>query len=193
MRPAQALNESRAVDRPGASHALTVEEVYRQHKTLLLRWTTRLAGPNSDLDDALQEVLLQVHRSLPSYRGDALLTTWLYQITRRVVGRWRSREKLRRWLFGAREVEGQPAPDAIFDVPSAQVSLEHHQRSVALYRTLDRLSEKHRTAFLLFEMEQLPADEIARIMNTRPGTVWVWLHRARSRLRELLVEEERHP
>jgi RNA polymerase sigma-70 factor (ECF subfamily) len=167
---------------------LTVEEVYRRHHTLLLRWTTRLAGPRVDLEDAMQEVLVQVHRSLPGFRGDALLTTWLYQVTRRVVARWRRREKVRRWLFGGGEEEEVDAPS---DAPGPAVQLERAQRSEQLYRALDQLSEKHRTAFLLFEMEQLPAEEIARIMNTKPGTVWVWLHRARAKLRELLDEEVR--
>ena len=173
----------------GASKTLTVEEVYAEHHTLLLRWTTRLAGPRADLDDAFQEVLLQVHHSLPRFRGESLITTWLYQLTRNVVARWRRKERLRRWLFGENEPDEAREPASPEAGPATV--LERRQSSVALYRALDRLSEKHRTAFLLFEMEQLPAEEIARIMNTRPGTVWVWLHRARAKLRELLDEEER--
>jgi RNA polymerase sigma-70 factor (ECF subfamily) len=165
--------------------ALTLADVYEQHGTLLVRWTTRLVGPGADRDDALQEVLLQVHRSLPRFRGEARITTWLYQLTTRVVQRMRRRENLRRWLFGEPE-------DAAFEVPSLDagpaVRLEQRQTSAALYRALDHLSEKNRTAFLLFEMEQLSAEEIAQIMETKPGTVWVWVHRARARLRELMED-----
>jgi RNA polymerase sigma-70 factor (ECF subfamily) len=178
------MREPLALDAPAA---LTVEEVYRQHGTLLMRWTSRLAGPNAELDEALQEVLFEVHRSLPSFRGEARVTTWLYQLTRRVVARWRRRERVRRWLFGTSD----ESHDAESSAPGPGDLVERRQRSAQLYRALDRLSEKHRTAFLLFEMEQLPAEEIARIMRTKPGTVWVWLHRARARLRELLEEEGR--
>src|SRR5262249_12853600 len=115
-------------------------------------------------------------------------TTWLYQLTRRVVARSHRRERLRRWLFAGDEEASHEVPSA---APGPSELVERRERSLALYRALDRLSEKHRTAFLLFEMEQLPAEEIARIMKTKPGTVWVWLHRARSRLRELLGEEGR--
>jgi RNA polymerase sigma-70 factor (ECF subfamily) len=169
-----------------ASIPLTVEEVYRQHGTLLMRWTSRLAGPRVDLEDALQEVLVQIHHALPGFRGEARLTTWLYQLTRRVVMRWRRREQVRRWFFGDDEEADAPST-----APGPAAQLEREEASKRLYRALDGLSEKHRTAFLLFEMEQLPAEEIARNMNTRPGTVWVWLHRARAKLRELLDEEDR--
>ncbi len=165
---------------------LTVEDVYAQHRTLLIRWTARLAGPGADLDDALQEVLLAVHHGLPGFRGEAMLTTWLYQLTRRVVTRAARRERVRRWLFGA----GDEDSDAPSQEAGPCASLEQLQSSRVLYRALDQLSEKHRTALLLFELEQLPAEEIARIMGTKPGTVWVWLHRARTKLRELLPEEE---
>jgi len=169
-----------------AAPALTVEDVYAQHRTLLVRWTARLAGPRMDLDDVLQEVLLQIHHALPGFRGDAMLTTWLYQLTHRVVMRWLRRERVRRFLFGS----GAEDADAPSEEPGPFASLERQQSSRVLYAALDRLPEKHRTAFLLFELEQLPAEEIARIMVTKPGTVWVWLHRARSKLREMLQEEE---
>ena len=170
-----------------AERVLTVDEVSARHRTLLVRWTSRLAGPRGDLEDLLQEGLLQVHRSLPGFRGDAMLTTWLYQLTPRVVMRSPRRDRVRRWLFGTSDEDA--------DAPSSELgpyaSLEQRHDSRVLYAALDRLSEKHRTAFLLFELEQLPAEEIARIMGTKVGTVWVWLHRARSKLRELLAGVER--
>ncbi|MBL8955630.1 MAG: sigma-70 family RNA polymerase sigma factor [Myxococcaceae bacterium] len=166
---------------------LTVEDVHAQHGTLLVRWTSRLAGPRADLEDLVQEVLLAVHRALPSFRGEALLTTWLYQLTRRVVMRSLRRERVRRWLFGTSDEDVDAASNEL----GPYASLELRRESRELYAALDQLSEKHRTAFLLFELEQLPAEEIARIMGTKPGTVWVWLHRARAKLRELLAEVER--
>ena len=129
--------------------------------------------------------LLAVQGALPRFRHEANLTTWLYRITRRVVTRWRRKERVRRWLFGG----GDDSTDA----PSADASpsdvLERRQASVALYRALDTLNEKHRTALLLFELEQLPAEEIAQIMQTRPGTVWVWVHRAREKLKQEVRDE----
>jgi RNA polymerase sigma-70 factor (ECF subfamily) len=180
------MHPSVALEAPAA---LTVEEVYRQHGTLLMRWTSRLAGPHAELDEAMQEVLFEVHRSLPRFRGEAKLTTWLYQLTRRVVARSRRRERVRRWLLGTSDADH----DVESSAPGPVELVERRQRSALLYRALEGLSEKHRTAFLLFEMEQLPAEEIARIMKTRPGTIWVWLHRARARLRELLEEQEGRP
>ena len=165
-----------------------VDEVFRLHGELLTRWTTRLAGPGADVEDALQEVLLHVHRSLSTFRGDARLTTWLYAVTRRVMARWRRRDRFRRWLFGATS-DVEPVSTAAGPV----ALLERRQASQQLYRALDALSEKHRTVLLLFELERLSAEEIAAIMQTRPTTVWVWLHRARARLKKELGVEEPKP
>jgi RNA polymerase sigma-70 factor (ECF subfamily) len=176
---------SRSVGAPERA-PLDADEVLRRHGELLARWTARLAGPGADVDDAVQEVMLQVHRSLHSFRGEATLTTWLYSLTRRVMLRWRRRERLRRWLFGPSS-EAEPASTAAGPV----ALLERRQASEQLYRALDTLSEKHRTALLLFEMERLSAGEIAQVMQTKPGTVGVWLHRARARLKDLLEAEEK--
>jgi RNA polymerase sigma-70 factor (ECF subfamily) len=171
---------------------LTVEEVYRRHGALVVRWAMRLGGPRVDLDDVVQDVFVRVQKDLAGFRGDALLTTWLYQVTRNVVGHRLRKERFRRWLGGT------PAETA-GHLPSATMSpveaVEKRQAAERLYRALDGLSEKDRTVFVLFELERLGGEEIARIMDAKVGTVWVWLHRARARffdkVRALDTEEAR--
>src|SRR5206468_2683122 len=58
-------------------------------------------------------------------------------------------------------------------------------------RVLDGMGEKYRSVIILFELEGLPGEEVARLMDARPATVWVWLHRARSQFLAGLERIER--
>jgi RNA polymerase sigma-70 factor (ECF subfamily) len=74
----------------------TVEEVYRRHAVLVIRWASRLGGPALDVEDVVQDVFVRVQKDLHAFRGDAQMTTWLYQVTRNVVG-----HRIRKERFGA--------------------------------------------------------------------------------------------
>jgi RNA polymerase sigma-70 factor (ECF subfamily) len=57
-----------------------------------------------------------------------------------------------------------------------------------IYRVLDGMGERSRTLIILFELEQLSGEEIAKLRGAKIGTVWVWLHRARAEFRRRLEE-----
>jgi RNA polymerase sigma-70 factor (ECF subfamily) len=168
----------------GAS-ALALADVYRQHAVDVGRWAARLGGPRLDIDDVVQEVFLVVHRQLPTFRNEAKLTTWLFRITDRVV------RNHRRWLAVRRLVttltfrhsEELPSGEA-----DASETLERHAAAQAAYRVLDRLPDRYRRVLILAELEELPAEEIARLLDARIETVRVWLHRARRMLADRIRE-----
>jgi len=170
------------------------DEVWRAHGQAMGRWASRLSGGWVDPGDVVQEVLMVVHRRLPDFRGDpARLPAWLFRITQNVVRQRRRREKLRRWWGGgARDVAGHLE----FDGPTPQESLEQRELRARANRVLDRLSEKHRTVLLLFEVEQLSGQEISELLSMKLATVWVDLHRARRKfmqtMRELEAQESSH-
>lgn len=173
---------------PERAPVLDFDAVYRAHAQAVARWAGRLGGPTVDVEDAVQEVFLIVHRLLPRFRGDARVTTWLYRITENVVRHRRRKERWRRWLGGsADEVAGdEPAPGA-----GPLEALERREAHTTLYRALDGMAEKYRNVIILFEIEELSGDEIAELTGARPATVWVWLHRARAQLLDRLEAIER--
>ena len=175
------------------------ESVYRAHAKTVTRWAMRLLGPGGDFEDAVQDVFLVVRRRLSGFRGDAEITTWLYEITVRVVQEGRRRARWWSWLTGRGQSPSRGRMPATF-VPTAetpkdpQALLEARERTRLLYRLLDELDEAHRTTFILFEMEGLSGEEIAVITDTRISTVWVRLSRARrkfiERMRALEAREK---
>jgi RNA polymerase sigma-70 factor (ECF subfamily) len=156
---------------------LTVEEVYRLHAADVARWAARLGGPHVELEDAVQEVFTQVHRHLHGYRGDAKLTSWLFQITANVVRQHRRRDRWKRWMRSPSEAVQEIAAPG-----SPHESLEARQARELIHRAMDRMSERYRTALVLFEIEDLPGEEVAERMGIKLSNLWVLLHRARAEL-----------
>ncbi len=167
---------------------LTVESLYRAHARTVARWSRRLLGPTADYEDVVHEVFLVVERRLPEFRGDAAITTWLYEITVRVVQNARKRARRWSWLTGrghhrddGASVEAIPGPSR-----DPQLDLEAREQTQLLYRLLDELGESYRTLLILFELEGMSGAEISEITGLSLGTIWVRLSRARRKFLERL-------
>jgi RNA polymerase sigma-70 factor (ECF subfamily) len=162
--------------------------VYRQHVRRVARWVARLGGPELDLEDTVHEIFVVVRTLLPRFRGDAQLATWLYEITARVVHRERRRGRWRRWLAGSSDEVAShlPSPE-----PTPLEELERRQATLQLYRILDGMAEKYRTAFVLYELEGMSGPEIAQLTGLNLKTVWVRVHRARQQFHERVAKLER--
>jgi RNA polymerase sigma-70 factor (ECF subfamily) len=176
----------------GSSGALNLDALYRAHAATVARWAAKLAGPGADVEDLVHEIFLVARRRLPEFRGDAKVTTWLYRITERVALDNRRKDRFRRWFPLARqiEIEGAIAPSHLTPVDE----IERRQSTETVYRILDRMPDKYRTALILFELEELSGEDISALTGLKLATVWVHLHRARARfLAEVRRVSGRHP
>lgn len=113
---------------------------------------------------------MAVYRSLPSFRGESQLSTWIYRITARTTGKLIQKRRLRQALASVMLSEPPPSPPD----PSEETA-----RGLILDRMLDRLHPKKRLVLVLFELEGVPVEEIARIAGCPANTVWSRLHHAR--------------
>jgi RNA polymerase sigma-70 factor (ECF subfamily) len=182
--PVVAQEAEQLVERCKAGDSDAFRQLFRLHRADVLRLVHRMVGRTSDVEDVLQEVFLQVHRSIRDFRGQSRFTTWLYRVAVNVVLMHRRAAKSRPTFTAATEVQlaadGRPLPDE---------QVARVKRIRAFYRLLDRLSEKKRTVFVLHELEGvLPAD-IARIVDAPVLTVRTRLFYARRELATLLREE----
>lgn len=144
----------------------------RRHYARVAATLRKLGVHDTEVEDAAQDVFIEVFRYLPSFRGESQLTTWLYRlcITRahRARKRARTRERLRRFMLLA---PGRVSPESPgLDEPQARRQIE---------RALSALSEKQRAAFVLYELENVPGKQIAEILGCPEATVWRRLHEAR--------------
>jgi RNA polymerase sigma-70 factor (ECF subfamily) len=149
------------------------DQAYQEYVECVARWARHLGGPEVEVEDVVQEVFLVVSRQLTGFRGEARFSTWLFEITRRIVANHRRRHRWRFWV-GERGKPPSPARDPAME-------LERRQKVETFYRALDHLPEKYRTVLVLYEIEGLPIQDIAKLRDTTPGAVKVQLFRARER------------
>src|SRR4051812_49972142 len=134
------------------------------------------------MDDALQEAYVKAFRALPSFREDAGLGTWLYQITYRACLDHQRRES--RHQVDSTEWS---RPDAA--APTADPAATATSRT-DLQRALAALPVDQRAAVLLVDAEGLDYDAAAAVLGVAPGTIASRLSRARAALRATLAEGE---
>lgn len=181
-----------------AGNALEAGRIYDEHALQVTRWAGRLAGPGLDIEDIVQEVFMVALRRLPEFRGDAKITTWLYEITVRIVQDRRRSQRRWRWLND----RGVPVAATRFCSPDDDVTrvaaeqptaldlLERKEATALLYQILEELAEKYRTTLILFELEGLSGEEIAAVTGTSVSNVWVRLVRGRKQFVKRLLANE---
>ena len=172
------------VERCQQGDAEAFRELFRAHRQDVTRLAQRMLGQGSELEDIVQEVFLQVHRSIRDFRHGARFSTWLYRVTVNVVLMHRRSAKSR--------VVFSEAPEHITAIEpraGADEELERRRRVQAFHRLLERLSDKKRVVFVLHELEGLAPGEIAKIVGSPVLTVRTRLFYARRELLALLAEE----
>jgi RNA polymerase sigma-70 factor (ECF subfamily) len=164
-------------------------DFYRLYRGEVARNLHRMLGPGrGDLEDVLQEVFIEVFRSIARFRGDARITTWLYRICVNVALQ-RLRKRKRRAEVSSDEL-GERAPD-IESADTPERDLDTRRRLDAVYRLLDELSPKKRVVFILHEIEGREPKEIAGIVGAPVLTVRTRLHYARKEFYALAARDRR--
>ncbi len=166
----------------GDTQAFTA--LFEQHKGIVTRIAFRMLGPSADLDDIVQEVFLQVYRSLPSFRGQSKFTTWLHRVSVNVVLMSRRRAKSRPSYVQEEAGRHEPARGL---GPDREVA--RGRRVEAFQRLLEKISEKKRTVFILHEIEGMSPADIAATVECPVLTVRTRLFYARREIAQLMRTE----
>jgi RNA polymerase sigma-70 factor (ECF subfamily) len=155
--------------------ALDVTSIHRDHADFLWASLHRLGVRSADLEDALQEVLVVVHRRLGSYDRQSRITTWLFGICLRVAAAQRRRASTRREELGS-DARARREPS---DAPSPEdIALENDARR-RLDAVLDAMDPEKRAIFVMFEIESIACSDIADMLGVPIGTVHSRLYAAR--------------
>ncbi|HTQ11356.1 MAG TPA: RNA polymerase sigma factor [Fimbriimonadaceae bacterium] len=152
--------------------AWATESFVLAHYASVFRFLRHLTRHREEAEDLTQQAFIKAKLQIASYRAKASLRTWLFRIALHEYTHWRRR---RRRLVGLDQAPArvEPAYDACIETE-------------ALLDALERLPDRAREAFLLFEIQELSIEETARVLGVPQGTVKSRLANARRRLSALL-------
>jgi RNA polymerase sigma-70 factor (ECF subfamily) len=146
----------------------------------------RFLGDPRDAEDAAQDVFLKVYRGLPDFRAEASFSTWLYRITVNTCkNELRRRSRHPTLLTPDLESLGVHLPTT----PSAEQTVIAHGRRDAIQETIGQLSETHREALILRDIQGLSYQEIAEVLEIGLSAAKMRVRRARLAFRDLYTQE----
>lgn len=129
--------------------------------------------PN-EAEDLVQEVFVEVFCSIGSYKGKSKLSTWIYRISVNKSINHIRRQKVRRLFTSRVQKSASEAESKTADWELREKEYQKHYE-----KALSLLSEKQKTAFVLYMYDNMPQKEIAEVMNCSLASVEVNIHRAR--------------
>ena len=155
---------------------------YRNHFSTARRWVRNLGISPGDVDDVVQELFLVAMRQFENFDGKSE-RSWLFAITRRVCANFRRSRK----RADARNKKGSTplGPESPDQVTMLR---EAHRRMQTL---LDALPEEQRLVFLLFEIEEMSANEVAQLLSIETKLVYSRLRGARNRIHRMIETFEK--
>ena len=172
-------NESKLIAAAQNGDSAALEKLLRSHYDLIFSLCRKLTGNEADANDATQEALLSIVKGLPSFRGTAKFSTWVYRIaTNTTLDELRKRS--RRPILGLEE-NNYLSEQKSSNLEDSVVS------SLDLQAALDRLPEDFRTPIVLRDQLGMNYEEIADLLQLPSGTVKSRIARARSKLKNDLL------
>jgi RNA polymerase sigma-70 factor (ECF subfamily) len=186
-----AWTEAEAIRRAQAGDAAAFEHLFQLHSRRVYALCLRMVGNPADAEDLAQEAFLQLFRKIATFRGESAFSTWLHRMTVNVV-----LMRLRKKTLPTDSLEESLEPDSENSGPKRDVGAPDLRLSgavdrVNLERSIEKLPPGYRTVFILHDVQGYEHNEIAEIMGCSVGNSKSQLHKARTRLRELLQEEIR--
>ncbi|MBA3453561.1 MAG: RNA polymerase sigma factor [Deltaproteobacteria bacterium] len=149
----------------------TFDAVYTAHVAFVWRVLRTFGVAEAQLEDAVQDVFIVVHRRLPEWEGRAAITTWLFAIARRVASAVRRRK-------------GNERTETMIDDPEGPAdtfaAMSRAQAAATVMSILDAMDDDKRIVFALVELEQLSIPEVARMLELNLNTAYSRLRLARA-------------
>jgi RNA polymerase sigma-70 factor, ECF subfamily len=158
------------------------DTLVERHARAIYRLCYRYAGRHEDASDLAQEVFLRAYRGLRGFKGRSSFTTWLYRVAVNVCLNHVSAK-------GPRPGEMEPldaAPRAAVDSEDPAAALLRKERARGVRRAIAQLPPKQRATLVLRVYQELPHEEIARLLGTSVGASKANLFHALAKLRALL-------
>lgn len=174
-----------------ADDSFNFQDIYNAFRPRILRYLSRMVGED-EAEDLTQEVFIKIDRALKTFRGESLMSTWIYQIaTNAALDKLRSpyfREEHGK-SFSVEAVERNEEdkdPLTEEEMASADQRVILLEMNGCIREIIDTLPGVYRSVIVLSELEGLKNQEIAEVLGVTLQTVKIRLHRGRAMLKKEL-------
>ena len=164
-------------------------ELFRRHADWVFRVALSILGRGheADAEDVAQEVFVKVHRTLPSFRAESKISSWIYRIAFNHALNTKARARFRKPHVDATVLE-----DVATSAPGPDSSLEAARRDRAVAACVATLPEIYQSTLRLYYWMGASVAEIADLLELPENTVKSYLHRSRQLLDGMLKEKGFH-
>jgi RNA polymerase sigma-70 factor (ECF subfamily) len=161
------------------------EFIYERYHRRTYSLCLRMSSSQTEAEDLTQEVFIQLFRKIGSFRGDSAFSTWLHRLTvNQVLMHFR-----RRSVKNERTSDDGEMPEQTVRGSSNPNRMQVVDR-IALKNAIAQLPNGYRNVFVLHDVEGFEHEEVARLMGISVGTSKSQLHKARLKLRGLLIKRQ---
>jgi RNA polymerase sigma-70 factor (ECF subfamily) len=151
-----------------------------EHQGIILKVCRMYQEEPEARKDLFQEIVLQLWRSYPAFRGQSKISTWMYRVA------------LNTAISGFRRAKRRPAPERLderlLNLPELPEDEAYEEKRRMLYAAIEGLSDVEKAVVLLY-LEEKSYDEIAEIAGITRNYVGVLLNRVKSKLRSRLMAQ----
>jgi len=172
--------------RAGAGDHEAFRQLVERHQNAVVGTVAKMLGNASEAEDIAQQVFLRLWRHAKRYRPDAKFTTYLFTIARNLVFNETRRLSRRKEVSSDEREENSHSSIAADPVRQPDNELLQAELRAAVDQAIAALPEVQRMAVVLRRYEQMPYEEIAKVLDLSVSAVKSLLFRARTTLKESL-------
>lgn len=189
--PSQPPEEAELVRRARRGDLEAYDELVRRYQERIYATIYHMTANHEDANDLAQETFVKAFRALRSFKGGSSFYTWLYRIAvNKTINFLKQRRGRSQMSLNDLDLNAEHDPDLVALVSDKTPRREAHLSELQerLNAAMQKLSEVHRLVVTLHDVQGLPHEEIARIMDCNVGTVRSRLFYARQQLQAYLSD-----
>lgn len=176
---------------------LSFETIYNRYKVAIFNYCYRLLKHRESAEDCAQTAFITLHQKASYYKPEAKFSSWFYTIAKNIAFEFLRKKKVRQAASLDAEIELSDSESATkleeiiaSDEPTPDKISENRELLEKLNEAILRLPEADRQIIALCDIEKMPYDEVAKIINCPSEAVRVKVYRARMKLAKLFGVEE---
>ena len=153
-----------------------------QHQAILHKICNVYAYNKADRQDLLQEMLLQLWRAYPHFRGQAKISTWMYRIALNTAISGFRKQK--------RQIKTQDiqANDAFLNKFTDKISIEEDEKLIQMYAAIAQLKDLEKAIVMLY-LDDYSYEKMAAMLGISVNQIGVKLHRIKLKLKKIITQK----